>query len=190
MVPRNNVPPLFKPTSPSVRMSLGFNQNRKHRTSTLPGAVNAVTPTRRTATTPAVSVLFSHPTTVASTSSRRRSPPSTKPVVSSPEPVRPPPSTEERVVEPPPPPPSEEAHVMYATVGPDGLVDLDTGEGVASAAERVVVVYPMKADGEDGVVSMRVKQVHPVTGQLRYSWVAAYDPNSETRHLKNFSLLP
>jgi len=148
-------------------MSLGFNQNRKHRTSTLPGTVNAtaVRETRRSTTTAAASVLF--PTTQSSTVPRRRSPAM---------------AILETV--------SEEVHVVYASVTERGLVAVEGGDVVASRGERVVLVYPMRSEGDDGVVSMRRKSVHPVTGQLSYDWVRVYDPNSETRYVTDFSLLP
>jgi len=188
-------------------MSLGFNQNRKHRTSTLPGTVNAtaVRETRRSTTTAAASVLF--PTTQSSTVPRRRSPamailgskrptttlPTLAPqaVPPAPPPTLAPPAPPTPVrVERPPETVSEEVHVVYASVTERGLVAVEGGDVVASRGERVVLVYPMRSEGDDGVVSMRRKSVHPVTGQLSYDWVRVYDPNSETRYVTDFSLLP
>lgn len=187
-------------------MSLGFNQNRKHRVSTLPGAVNAtaVRETRRSTTTAAASVLF--PTVPSSAAPRRRSPPAAilgskrptattlpalapevvapapaPPAVAPPTPVR---------LETPPRSASEEMHAVYASVTEEGLVAVEGGDVVASHGERVVLVYPMRSEGDDGVVTMRRKSVHPVTGQLSYDWVRVYDPNSETRYVTDFSLLP
>lgn len=185
-------------------MSLGFNQNRKHRMSTLPGAVNATTvreSPRRATTTAAAAVLYTSPTpAVASTGSRRRSPPA--PTLGS---KRPP--TVSKVFAPPPEEattashnevqketPAEtvvdDAHLVYASVAAAGLPSAEGDETVASVGERVVLVYPMRSEEDDGVVTMRKKCVHGVTGQLSYRWVRVYDPNTETRYVTNFSLLP
>ena len=58
-----------------------------------------------------------------------------------------------------------------------------------SSAERVLLIYPMKVDDTTGRVGMRMKRVHPVTGQLSYRWATVYDP--EMGHMvTSFSLVP
>ena len=82
----------------------------------------------------------------------------------------------------------DDVHVVYASVTDAGLMTSD-GETLESAP-RIVLVYPMASEGDDGVVTMRMKRVHPVTGQLSYTWIRVYDPNTETRYVTDFSLLP
>ena len=144
-------------------MSLGFNQNRKPRVRPLPGTIHGV-----------VRVPRSQDVTLAPPV-RKRSPPVTVPRAPAP-------------VEAPPPPVQDDVHTVYATASCD-VVDVD-GTRVANAGERLVLVYPMAADANDGMVTMRQKTVHPVTGQLEYRWIRVYDPNTETRFVTNFSLLP
>lgn len=200
-------------------MSLGFNQNRKHRTSTLPGSVNSMTvreSPRRSATTPAASVLFSSSPPVATTVSRRRSPtlgvvlgskrppalkesiaPSSLPTSSGTTENKknastttdPQPLSSPLPPAPQPPPQSDDVHVVYATVTENGLMTPD-GDIVVHSSQRVVLVYPMASEGDDGIVTMRMKRVHPVTGQLSYVWVRVYDPNTETRYVTDFALVP
>jgi hypothetical protein len=79
--------------------------------------------------------------------------------------------------------------MVYATVGDHGIVDVN-GTRLDTKETRVVLVYPMKSDTEDGIVTMRRKVVHTVTGQLSYEWIRVYDPNTETRYVSNFSLFP
>lgn len=199
-------------------MSLGFNQNRKHRTSTLPGTVNAATvresPRRSTA---AASVMFASAPAVASTVSRRRSPPSqnigvvlgskrppTSSSMSAKEIVHTPPHVEDEKktpsttsveksvssVETQGSMSYDESHMVYATVTEDGLMSSNGEATGVKPGERVVLVYPMTSDGDDGIVTMRMKSIHNVTGQLSYTWVRVYDPNTETRYVTDFSLLP
>lgn len=199
-------------------MSLGFNQNRKHRTSTLPGTVNAATvreSPRRSATTAAASVMFASAPAVASTVTRRRSPSSQNigVVLGS---KRPPSSSstsakeivhashveEEKKtsstsvdhsvssVATQGTMPYDEAHVVYATVTQDGLMNSNGAATGVEPGQRVVLVYPMTSDGDDGIVTMKMKSIHKVTGQLSYTWVRVYDPNTETRYVTDFSLLP
>ena len=72
-----------------------------------------------------------------------------------------------------------EAHEAAQWVYADAAValeDLDTEEEVAPAGARVLLVYPMQTDANSGLVRMRLKAAHPITGQLRHHWVAVYDP--------------
>ena len=200
-------------------MSLGFNQNRKHRMSTLPGTVNSATvreSPRRSATTAAASVMFASAPAVASTMSRRRSPPSqnTGVVLGSKRPPQPLSKSAMEITQPPPRVEEEkktsstcadkcvvsmetqgtmsydEAHVVYATVTKDGLMNSNGEATDVKPGERVVLVYPMTSDGDDGIVAMKMKSIHGVTGQLSYTWVRVYDPNTETRYVTDFSLMP
>lgn len=82
----------------------------------------------------------------------------------------------------------DEMHTVFATARLP-LVD-QTGTRVATSGERVVLVYPMSADTDDGLVRMKLKTVHAVTGQLSYTLVTVYDPNTDTRYVDDFSLLP
>jgi hypothetical protein len=89
------------------------------------------------------------------------------------------------VVPPRPPPKEELAHCVYATA----TEDLFDGEFlVAKAGSRVLAVHPTKEDGD--TVKMRIKTVHPVTAQLSYHWVTAYERATSRRPLSDFSLLP
>ena len=71
------------------------------------------------------------------------------------------------------------------------LKDLDTDAEVAPAGARVLLVYPMRTDADSGLVRMRLKVAHPVTGQLAHHWVAVYDPErTEAPHCATrFSLM-
>lgn len=84
----------------------------------------------------------------------------------------------------------DEAHVVYATVTKDGLMNSNGEATDVKPGERVVLVYPMTSDGDDGIVAMKMKSIHGVTGQLSYTWVRVYDPNTETRYVTDFSLMP
>lgn len=154
-------------------MSLGFNHNRKHRSSTLPGTVNPQLIRERRP-----------PATTAAAVVRRKSPPT------------PPTPVPTKTSQPPPPPPpapvssrDDEIHTVYATVAVALLSESD-GSVVASVGDRVVLVYPMASDAEDGRITMKLKSVHPNTGQLSYNTVTVYDPNTETRYATKFSLIP
>lgn len=148
-------------------MSLGFNHNRKPRQSTLPGVINPlVLPNRPRATTT--------PNVV-----RRRSPPATMPKVQQqlPLPI-------------PAPAPVEEMHHVFASVAIDLVDATDPTTIVARQGERIVLVYPMSTDSEDGRVKMKMKRVDTNNAQLSYATVTVYDPNSEIRYVNNFSLFP
>ena len=155
-------------------MSLGFNHNRKYRSNTLPGTVN---PTfireRRAAPSSAV---------VAAVT-RRKSPPT----LSTPSLAAP--SKPKKEETPLPPPPDDTIHTVFATVAVP-LRNAQGGAIVADVGSRVVLVYPMASDPNDGHITMNLKSVNPNTAQLSYTTVTVYDPNTETRHVTNFSLIP
>ena len=52
-----------------------------------------------------------------------------------------------------------------------------------------MLVYPMETHPDTGVVSMKKKSVHPITGQLAFEWIEVYDPNTDTRFAGDFSLV-
>jgi hypothetical protein len=81
-----------------------------------------------------------------------------------------------------------EFHGVYATVC-NTLTDVDTSEEVSSDSARVYVVYPMRIE-KDERVSMRLKIVHRITGQISYHWVVIFNPSTEERFLTDFSLIP
>lgn len=179
-------------------MSLGFNYNRKHRSNTLPGSVNPMVVRDR------------RPPAVATVGTRRKSPVSAAAsiLVVGPNPVvsaivsRPTATTVSSSnlssLPPPPPPPTssdsvvavvtEEMHSVFATVAAP-LTD-ESGTVVAHEGSRVVLVYPMTADADDGRITMKMKSVNPNTAQLSYTTVTVYDPNTETRYATDFSLTP
>lgn len=150
-------------------MSLGFNHNRKQRSSTLPGTVNPQFIRDRRAPS----------TSIATAATRRKSPP-TPPI-----PLIAPTKTEA----PAAPPANDEIHVVYATVAAP-LCDEKDGQVVAEIGSRVVLAYPMFSDAEDGRITMKLKRINSNTAQLSYSVVTVYDPNTETRHVTDFSLIP
>ena len=93
----------------------------------------------------------------------------------------------------PPPTPSavEETHWVYASVGRDHLrASDDTDDIVCVKDSRVMLLYPMVAEPDTGIVSMRVKGVDATTGQLTMRWVDVYDPNTDTRYVTQFSMVP
>jgi hypothetical protein len=150
-------------------MSLGLNVHRPHRFTNLPGSTGVATIPRDNARMR--NVLRSVPKQV---------------------PPTPPPSVERK--------PQEvskknmvadeiysETQWVYATAA-HPLVDSSTKEEVASAGEKVLLVYPMTSD-ESGKVTMRMKSVHPTTGQLRMHHVYVYDPDSDLRFVKDFTLV-
>ena len=80
---------------------------------------------------------------------------------------------------------------MYATVGTHHLHDSnDLNDIVCVKDSRVLLVYPMVADPDTGIVSMKVKHVDAHTGQLEMRWVDVYDPNTDTRFVSQFSMVP
>ena len=80
---------------------------------------------------------------------------------------------------------------MYATVGKNHLrASDDPDDIVCSKDSRVLLLYPMVAEPDTGIVSMKVKTVDASTGQLRMRWVDVYDPNTDTRNVSNFSMVP
>ncbi len=83
----------------------------------------------------------------------------------------------------------DEMHTVYATVAVP-LVNEADGTVVASAGDRVVLVYPMSSDAEDGRITMNLKSVNPNTAKLSYTAVTVYDPNTEIRYVTKFSLIP
>jgi hypothetical protein len=150
-------------------MSLGFNTMRNPRTTNLPGGVNG-------------SVIFSMPRTVKSP---RGNPPVKKPLEnkSLPSPLnKAVVAVAENTTET-----DESQHSVYATVK-DRLLDV-TGENVFEDKARVLMVYPMRKETNENV-SMRVKMVNEITGQLSYKWVVVFDPSTDERFLTDFSLIP
>ena len=156
-----------------THMSLGYNSLPPRRTSTLPGSVGANAVYRR----PRVA----------------RAKVASPPVRS---PVAPPPVT--RPAPPPPPLPAPSPptalddgapHWIYATAA-HALVDEDTGDEVAAAGARLLLVYPMESDAETGRVRMRLKTADPVTGQLAYAWVCVCDPEAGVRGVTEFAMVP
>jgi hypothetical protein len=91
---------------------------------------------------------------------------------------------------PPVPPAAEETHWVYATVGKDHLRATDDADVVCVKDSRVMLLYPMVADPDTGIVSMKVKTVDATTGQLEMRWVDVYDPNTDTRYVSQFSMVP
>lgn len=92
---------------------------------------------------------------------------------------------------PPLPPVMEETHWVYASVGKDHLrASDDTDDVVCVKDSRVMLLYPMVADPDTGIVSMKVKRVDATTGQLQMRWVDVYDPNTDTRYVTQFSMVP
>lgn len=174
-------------------MSLGFNVNRKIRTTNLPGAVGASVPMSRASSVPLPSrtVSTSLPSSVAARrvaalaerlqAKRRLSP------TSDDAPRKPPPSSSSPSPPPPPPLRSSEEHWVFGTAS-SPLLDRDTSEEVASEGERVLLVYPMESDERTGRVHMRLKRAHPVTGQLSYAWVGVYDPDTDVRSVRDFAV--
>ena len=80
---------------------------------------------------------------------------------------------------------------MYASVGNDHLRASDDTEDIVCVKDsRVMLLYPMVADPDSGIVSMKVKQVDAATGQLKMRWVDVYDPNTDTRYVSQFSMVP
>lgn len=167
----------------TIMGSLGFNPNRRHRSSNLPGALNTVVVRtrlpgqRRMQATKEVSVL------VPRRNSPKRSVETTPRVASvQAATVRPSPS---------PPPTQEEVHWVYATVVDRHLrTSDDPNEIVCKKDARVLLVYPMMANPDTGIVSMKVKTVDAGTGQLSMQWVDVYDPNTDTRLVSQFSMVP
>lgn len=169
--------------------SLGFNTMRHPRVTNLPGSVGAsiIVSTRRTkplgsstavvrpsnnSRAPTASPLISGGTSSSSilkTKATQRDAATTAP--------HPHPTLAEPSV-----------HTVFATVV-SGLRDAASDVEVAADGARVVLVYPMRAETAEQV-SMRLKTVHPVTGQLAYRWVVVYDPSTDQRFLRDFSLLP
>lgn len=79
-------------------------------------------------------------------------------------------------------------HGVWATVSCT-LVDASTQNEIATDQTRVYMVYPMRKETDERV-SMRVKTVNSVTGQLYYTWVIVFDPFTDKRFLHDFSLTP
>ena len=150
-------------------MSLGFNPNRRHTSATLPGDVNFVKsyvrrarPTVRNNRSPVTSTVASEETIATNDD--------VKPVLSI-----------QR---------HEQEHWIYASVGSMGLKTSETNETIVDPGTRIMLVYPMTSDPTTGMVSMKMKYVDSVTGQLMMKWVRVYDPNSDERFVSDFSLVP
>lgn len=79
-------------------------------------------------------------------------------------------------------------HAVWATVS-STLVEVGTEDEIATDQTRVYMVYPMRKETDERV-SMRVKTVNSVTGQLYYTWVIVFDPVTDERFLHSFSLTP
>lgn len=166
--------------------SLGFNPNRRHRSSNLPGTINTmivrprVPGQRRTQAPKEVAVVFPRRTSPSATSREAvpstdsESTPTTTPLTPS-----------------PPPAAAEETHWVYASVGKDHLRASDDSDDIVCVKDsRVMLLYPMVADPDTGIVSMKVKKVDVTTGQLEMRWVDVYDPNTDTRYVTQFSMVP
>lgn len=164
--------------------SLGFNPNRRYRVGNLPGTVNVTSIARPRV--PTQRNMRSVKRDIVDAGTRQR-----------PTPL---PSTPAETVltgnintDVPEKVASQEGdvHWMYATVGPQPLTAVDdASKVVCETGARVLVLYPMVADTETGVVSMKVKVVDRETGQLDMHWVNIYDPNTDTRLVSQFSLVP
>ena len=171
-------------------MSLGFNHNRKHRMTTLPGSINAIvvqpTPRRRSPRMPLLPrSKTEEPTALGMTPSKVPASPSLREVMTSAAPT----SKRASSASAPSAPsaPSDAVHWVYGTVESE-LLDEDGVVLDVSAGTRVFLEYPMRSDPDTGVVSMRCKRVHPRTAQLSYTWVRVYDPTLERRYVTSFSV--
>lgn len=169
--------------------SLGFNPNRRHRATNLPGSINALVvrprvPGQRRAQAPkSVSVIIPRRTSPTMTSQTQPSSIAPSSVASPPVP--------NTTAPPPTPRAEEEVHWAYATVGPNGLrATSDTDTLVCVKNSRVMLLYPMISDSDTGIVSMKAKTVDATTGQLKCAWVDVYDPNTDTRFVTHFSMVP
>ena len=80
----------------------------------------------------------------------------------------------------------EETHWMYAYAKAD-LTDCTTGSKVLAAKAKGVFVFPMVPDDRD-TVYMRLKTVHPTTGQLAYHWVVVYNGETAEHTVEGFCL--
>jgi hypothetical protein len=91
----------------------------------------------------------------------------------------------------PSPPQAEETHWVYATVSEHHLRATDDPNDIVCVKDsRVLLLYPMVADPDTGIVSMKVKKVDTGTGQLEMHWVDVYDPNTDARYVSHFSMMP
>ena len=79
-------------------------------------------------------------------------------------------------------------HGVYATVNKT-LLEISSLNEIFPDKARVYMVYPMQTETNEKV-SMRVKIVNSVTGQLSYKWVIVFDPSTDERFLSDFSLIP
>ena len=183
-------------------MSLGFNNMmRNPRMTNLPGAVGAniiVMPnTRRGTKPPAVTMTVplrrdkvestKPPAGAMTVPLRRDKVESTKPPAG----ARTVPLRRDKVESTKvslPPPPSHAHHGVYATVH-RGLIEATSSQRVGEDGDRVFMVYPMRTEANEKI-SMRLKKVNSVTGQLSYNWVIVFDPSSDERFLKDFALIP
>lgn len=148
-------------------MSLGFNPNRKHRGTTLPGAVGGTTFIMR----PTTSAAPPRPRVEEKVKERRE-------------------RVTEHVIVPKITFEEDSQHWVYATAV-RALLDRDSVETtLCREGDRVMLVYPMESDPVNGRVYMRLKRVDSVTGQLSYRWTLMYDPDTEERPVTDFALAP
>jgi hypothetical protein len=162
--------------------SLGFNPNRKYHASTLPGAITTM-PARRPRG--GVARVARPPPSRVERGATPAVPVAPPPARTAPAaPTAPAPSA----APPAAPAPAATEHWTYATA----LAPLRSAEDddiVAVKGARVVLVHPMRSDPDTGMVTMMLKRVHAVTGQLSYHWVRVYDPNTDTHFAGDFALV-
>lgn len=84
------------------------------------------------------------------------------------------------------PVPSEREEAVFAVAMKD--IFSDDGQPLAMEGEKVCLVYPMTADEETGVIRMRMKTIHKVTGQISLTECTVYDPSNDTRIVSDFTL--
>lgn len=162
--------------------SLGFNPNRRHRATNLPGAINAVVVRPRVPNQRRSQALKEVAVIVPRRTSPRHSPPEAQEPINNNTPSTP---AIQAVSTP------EETHWVYATVGPNHLRSSNIPDEIVCVKDtRVMLMYPMVSDSDTGVVSMKLKGVDACTGQLEWHWVIVYDPNNDTRYVNNFSMIP
>mgnify|MGYP001268619676 FL=1 len=85
----------------------------------------------------------------------------------------------------PPASPREDAHWSFARAKID-LHDVQSREVVLRASGRGLFVFPMVPDDND-TVYMRLKCIHPITGQLTYHWVVVYNGETAEHTVEQFA---
>ena len=164
--------------STTMSSSLGFNNNRKLRNSTLPGTVGmdnlrmqlfASRPKKHVKE--ATKVL-----TVADSQAMETIPEVQKPV--------PPPVIRSPSIS------NHETPVYWIYGIADATITSvdDVDRVLAKAGDRVMLVYPMRTDPRNGCIHMQLQSVHSVTGQLSLDWVEVYNPDTEERKVSQFYL--